>query len=648
MTGQALERDQTLGILSDATGHPVARLQPGTHLEAELGVDSLMLEGILLRLEGLAGVTDQLPRDVRTVGDLTKAVYLLGTDRPGTDTVVATTSARGDVTGPTAEAPGYATVLDDVCGTIARHTQHDPATITPDARLESDLGVDSLMETAILGELSAKWAPDARLAGGHHQVRDIADAVYEASDGVTPMTPQPAAAQAAGPPTSAPAPAPAAATTEHTAPPRPVAQSADWDGLTMKDFRESDSSDLLAKVRAFRDHRLAREREHLYWYGMPSTARSSNRAVLLDEQTGRRREFLQFASNNYLGLSNHDHVTSAIADAAGVYGATNTGCRIIGGTTELHKELERRLAAFKGREACIIFPGGYSANLGTISALVGARDTVLLDRYNHMSIVDGAVLSGARRRAFAHNDTDQLEQMLRSVTSGGALVAVDGVFSMHGDIAPLPEIRRICREHGALLLVDDAHATGVLGRTGAGTAEHHGLKGDIDIEVGTMSKALAGVGGFTVADGDVVEYLRYYANSYVFAATIPAPTVAGLIASLEVLEREPELLDRLWQRIRQLRSGLTALGLDTENTESAIVPVVVGDEYQTLQLGREVRARGLFCQTVVYPGIATGQGRLRLSVSSEHTAYDIDRAVEIIREGAQAVGLLPDRRDAGQ
>ncbi|MGH3417678.1 MAG: aminotransferase class I/II-fold pyridoxal phosphate-dependent enzyme, partial [Actinocrinis sp.] len=225
----------------------------------------------------------------------------------------------------------------------------------------------------------------------------------------------------------------------------------------------------------------------------------------------------------------------------------------------------------------------------------------------------------------------------------GTLVVTDGVFSMHGDICELPEIVRLAKHYGARVLVDDAHATGVLGEHGTGTAEHFGLKGQVDLELGTMSKALAGMGGFVVGDEDVIEYLRYYADSYVFAATIPAGVAAGLIAAIDVMESEPQRISSLWSNIRLLRSTLREAGLDLEDTNSAILPIVIGDERTTMEMGRAVRDRGLFCQTVVFPGVPLGQGRLRVSVTSEHTVEDLLQAAEIFVDAARETGVLARR-----
>jgi glycine C-acetyltransferase len=347
-----------------------------------------------------------------------------------------------------------------------------------------------------------------------------------------------------------------------------------------------------------------------------------------------------FASNNYLGLANHPQVIEAIADGARRYGATNTGCRLIGGSNVLHKELERRLAKLKGREACIVYPSGYSANVGCISALVQRNDLVFTDAINHMSIQDGCKLSGASRKIYQHS-MSSLENTLKKYADydGGKLIVTDGVFSMHGDIVNLPRLVELGQQYGARVLVDDAHSTGVLGESGSGTAEHFGMKGSVDLELGTMSKALASVGGFVCADEEVVEYLRFYSNSYVFAATIPAAVAAGVIASIDVMEREPQRLSRLWSNIHLLRSHLLGAGFDLERSNSAIVPVVVGDDRKTLEFGRAVRARGMYCQTVVFPGVAVGDARLRISVTSEHTEEDLDLAAQILIDAAREVNI---------
>ncbi|MCZ9349133.1 aminotransferase class I/II-fold pyridoxal phosphate-dependent enzyme [Streptomyces mutabilis] len=514
-----------------------------------------------------------------------------------------------------------------VLDVIASKTLYDRSRLTPESTLEGDLGIDSLMREEILVSVKERLNLTSDLSSDLTTVQDLLDAVMDAA----PQTPD-APLDPAGDRRD-----PAAART------RPEAADDDRDDRSMKDFREKRDPDLFAKARDFAVHLRKRQREQLYWYGMPAHSRSGSHTVIFDELTGHKRDFLMFASNNYLGLATHPKVVDAVCEATRAYGSTHTGSRIIGGTNQLHKELERRLAAFKQRPACIVYPGGYSANLGAISALVKPYDAVVVDKLNHMSIVDGCKLSGAIRRIYRHNDMADLERVLERCAeeAAGKLIVADGVFSMHGDICDLPRIVPLARKYGARILLDDAHATGVLGSRGAGTTEHFGLKGQVDLELGTMSKALAGMGGFVVGEEDVIEYLRFYSNSYVFAANIPAGIAAGLIASLDVIESEPERIERLWLNIHTLRSGLAEVGFDLERTESAILPLVIGDERRTMEMGRAVRARGLFCQTVVFPGVPLGDARLRISVTSEHTPEDLAEAVGVFTEAGRETGVLP-------
>lgn len=500
-----------------------------------------------------------------------------------------------------------------------RHTHYQRQQLGLDADFESELGIDSVVLTSIIADTA-----------------DAAGIPQEATDGVLATTLRKLHAELA-----ALQPLDSGETGTRAADAKAGTGDA-WDSRSMKDFMEERDPDLFAKARSFRQYRTQREQEKLYWYGMPHRAMSGSRAVIYDDLEGREREFLMFASNNYLGLANHPKVIDAVCDATRSFGATHTGSRIIGGTNELHRELERRLARLKGREACAVFPGGYSANLGVISGLVKSYDAAIVDRLNHMSIVDGCKLSGAVRKIYRHNDMADLERVLQRCRGEamGKLIVADGVFSMHGDVCDLPEIVRLAREYGARVLVDDAHATGVLGERGTGTAEHFGLKGEVDLELGTMSKALAGMGGFVVGDEEVIDYLRFYANSYVFAANIPPGTAAGLIASIDVMESEPERVTRLWDNIRTLRSALLGAGFDLEHSESAILPIVIGDERTAMEMGRAVRARGLFCQTVVFPGVPLGDARLRISVTSEHTTADLQEAAGIFVEAGREVGVL--------
>ena len=625
-------RQAVLEAIRDHTGRSAAELEFDSHLQADLGVSPHMVQAIAADVTRALGLpSGALARvDVATVRDLIEAVLLAastaGAAEPRAGAAEQTVPvAPGRVALPSPERPGAATVLD-----VLRRVAGEELAGAVAGDTFGAAGLSQVAQERVRSEL-------ARGLGLPAAIRlDECDTVeklerYAAAAAIH------AVSRLGAPEGGSPRAARAEAEDDVEG----------WDARTMKDFVEERGPDLFAKVRSFRVFYRAKRRRNLYWYGMPLEGPCRNRAVLYDEVAGRRREFLMFGSNNYLGLASHPRVIEAIQAAAGRYGATNTGCRLISGTSVLHKELERRLARFKGTEACIVYPSGYSANLGAISALVKHHDAVVVDKYNHMSITDGCKLSGGQRRIFAHNDMVDLERVLESCRgrTDGVLIAVDGVFSMHGDVCDLPEIVRLARAHGAKVLVDDAHATGVLGRRGSGTAEHFGLRGgiDVDLELGTMSKTLAGVGGFVCGNEDVIEYLRFYSNSYVFAATIPAAVVAGLIASIDVIESEPERIAALWDNVRYLKNQLDTAGFDTGGASSAIVPVVIGDDRTALDMGRAVRARGLFCQTVVYPGVAVGDARLRISVTSEHTREDLERASDILVEAGKEVGMIPPR-----
>lgn len=635
-------------IIAARTSYDESCLLPDSHLEGELGIDSVILESILGDVRERFGIRTPLPTALRTLRDLVTAV----------EEAVGAVSGALPAAAASAPDPGEDdSLLEAVVAATMRHTSYQRHQLDLDADFEGELGIDSVVLMSIVVEVTqARGLTTTPGAVAASTLRDLCSKLGHQDLSTRDRHGTPGAHQ---PPVSEPEQNPPVVPQRTASRPetdrrgvhdaveslRPASEPdpGTWDTRSMRDFVEERDADLFAKARSFAGYLHKREQDQLYWYGMPLQSRCENRAIIRDEVTGRTREFLMFASNNYLGLANHPKVVEAICDATTVYGATNTGCRLIGGTSLLHKELERRLAEFKQRPACIVYPGGYSANIGAISALVKSYDALVVDKLNHMSIVDGGRLAGGVRKIFQHNDMVDLERVLQRCETEvmGKLIVVDGVFSMHGDICDLPEIVRLAREYGARVMVDDAHATGVLGRRGSGTTEHFGLKGEVDLELGTMSKTLAGMGGFVVGDEAVVDYLRFYSHSYVFAATIPAGVAAGLIAAIDVIESEPDRLAKLWSNIRSLRGRLREAGFDLENAESAILPIVIGDERRAMEMGRAVRARGLFCQTVVFPGVSLGDARLRISVTSEHTAEDIERAAEIFMEAGQETGVLP-------
>lgn len=528
---------------------------------------------------------------------------------------------------------------------VQSHTGYAPDMLLPDAEFETDLGIDSIVQLEIFSDLLTRCGlpDDGADLNDVVSIHDLAQRLIVLLDGK--------ALPDLDTSTNTTAVAPAAKKNDpliemvlnapHQAPEETVIPAGD--NRTMRDFADIPHRNLFHKAEAFHAFYNQQRMAGYFWYGMPLESPCQNRAVIFDEVAGKPREFLMFASNNYLGLANDPRVLDAIRDAASRYGATNTGCRLIGGSNVLHKELETKLAKLKGTEDSIVFPSGYSANLGTISALCSPHDMVFTDALNHMSIQDGCKLSGASRKIYQHSISALERALERSADSdAGRLIVTDGVFSMHGDIVDLPRLVALARKYDAKVLVDDAHSTGVLGKTGSGTSEHFGMKGQIDLELGTFSKTLAGVGGFVAARAEVIEYLRFYANSYVFAATIPAHVAAGLITSIDLMTTEPQRLQTLWRNIDHLRGKLLRAGFDLGETQSAILPVVIGDDRKTLEMGRAVRAKGMFCQTVVFPGVAVGDARLRISITSEHTLEDLDLAAQILIESAREVGISVD------
>ncbi|QMV14430.1 aminotransferase class I/II-fold pyridoxal phosphate-dependent enzyme [Vibrio spartinae] len=612
-----------LQTFSEITEYPVDALSMSSHLENDLGIDSIALADIATTLTKQLQLAAPLATDkIDTIADIMSAIQSTAYQLPSATSAVA----------PTAKNHW----LDDmICQVFANNSGYPAESLNMNAQIENDLGIDSINVLSVQSELLTMLGLDPKLTLPKADTLAAMKAALISQlpqDGEGYQPPVLAKTEAAAPSDEDPY--------AHLAMSSEADRKQVGDPRTMRDFVGIQHPDLFHKAREFRKFYHEKRDNQLYWYGMPLETPCKNRAVIFDETTGKSREFLMFGSNSYLGLSSHPEVIQAIQDAAGLYGATNTGCRIIAGSNMLHLELERKLAKLKGRDDCIVYPSGYSANLGCISALTSKHDLVFTDAINHMSIQDGCKLAGAQRKIYDHSLTS-LEKSLAKYADhpGGKLIVTDGVFSMHGDIVDLPRLVKLAERYGAKVLVDDAHSTGVLGKTGSGTSEHFNMKGQVDLELGTMSKSLSGLGGYVCADADVVEYLRFYSNSYVFAATIPAHVAAGVIASIDIMLREPERLTRLWDNIYYFRTRLLNAGFDLENSDSAIIPVVVGDDAKTLLFGRAVRKRGMYCQTVVFPGVSVGDARLRISVTSEHTRQDLDEAYQILVDSALEVGV---------
>lgn len=353
------------------------------------------------------------------------------------------------------------------------------------------------------------------------------------------------------------------------------------------------------------------------------------------------RRLLMLGSNNYLGLTNDPRVKEAALAAIRKYGSGCAGSRFLNGTLDLHVELERRLAQFIRKDAAIVFATGFQVNLGAISCLVGKGDTVYLDKQDHACIIDGARLSFGEICKFRHNDMADLRRQMKNDTAAkGRFIVVDGVFSMEGDIAPLPEIVALAREFEAGLMVDDAHSIGVLGRTGRGTAEHFGLEEEVDLIMGTFSKSMASVGGFIAGEDVVIDYIRHRARTMIFSAAPPPASVAAALATVDIMEREPERRQRLWDNTRFFAQGLRSLGFDTGDSQTPVVPVVVGEDLAALRMVQRLDEEGVFVNCVLSPATPPGRALIRTSLMATHTREQLARALEVMGRIGREVGVL--------
>ncbi|MBN1447394.1 MAG: aminotransferase class I/II-fold pyridoxal phosphate-dependent enzyme [Bacteroidetes bacterium] len=373
---------------------------------------------------------------------------------------------------------------------------------------------------------------------------------------------------------------------------------------------------------------------------------AADRVVLVrDPNTGHTRSMLMFGSNNYLGLANHPHVLEAVRRAMLSHGAGLGGPPLLNGYTTLHRELEARLAALKGSEDALLFSSGYGANVGIATGLFQKQDVILFDSCSHASFVDGMSLAGPQRYPFRHNDMDDLAAQLRRHVEapGDIYVAVEGVYSMDGDTAPLARIVSLCREHAAILLLDDAHGTGVLGAHGSGTAEACGVHGQIDLTMGTFSKAFGMAGGFLAASSALIDYLRVFARSYMFSASLPPIVVAAVLAGLDIVAAEPERRERLWSNIDYAVNSLNAVGIPVR-TDSAILALRVPERMNIRHAATAFHERGLFVNSIEYPAVPLREQRFRISLMATHTHEDIDRLVEATAEiwsrfGSMQIGV---------
>lgn len=374
----------------------------------------------------------------------------------------------------------------------------------------------------------------------------------------------------------------------------------------------------------------------LYFFNQPvSELRGGSRAIV------HGREMTMFASYSYLGLLGHPRINAAAQAAIERYGTGTHGVRTLAGSLDLHVQLEATIAEFKGAEAAITYSSGYATNLTAVSTLMGRHDVVICDKLNHASIVDGCLLSGAQFLRFRHNDMQDLERLLREApASVTKLVVTDAVFSMDGDIINLPEVARLCRTYGAWLMVDEAHSIGVLGKTGRGIEEHFGLHNVIDVKMGTLSKTIPSVGGYLAGSNELIDYLRHASRAYIFSAALPPAQAAAANEAFRVILDEPERLERLRDNARHFIDGLKARGFDTGSTQTAIVPVMCGEDERACLMVQYCQHHDVFALPVLSPAVPAGTARLRSTVTAAHAPEDVEHAIDVFEQAGRAAGVL--------
>jgi glycine C-acetyltransferase len=359
------------------------------------------------------------------------------------------------------------------------------------------------------------------------------------------------------------------------------------------------------------------------------------------------REVINLASNNYLGLCNDKRLEEAAIRAVREHGVGSGAVRTIAGTMRIHMELEEKIARFKNVEACVVFQSGFTANAGTVGSILGKEDFILSDELNHASIIDGARLSRAKIKVFRHKDVAHCEELLKEVENepGRKLIITDGVFSMDGDIGPVDQLAALAEKYGAIMMVDDAHASGVLGRNGRGSVDHFNIHGKVDVQVGTLSKAIGGLGGYVCGSRDLIEFLYHRARPFLFSTSHPPSVAATCIAAFDILQNEPERIDRLWANTAWFKQQLRTIGFDiggrtTPASETPIIPLILGDGRKTMEFSRELFTQGLMATGIAFPTVPEGKARVRLIMTSEHTRPQLERALEILTSTAKRMDLL--------
>lgn len=413
-----------------------------------------------------------------------------------------------------------------------------------------------------------------------------------------------------------------------------------FDEASLFDFFDIDGCNLMERANIFNAYSNHTKMRKHYYYRRSSMTGSAPVMNVYDNSTGREKEMIYLASNDYLNLTKHPRTITAGINALKKYGTGTGSVPLLGGTSDLHIELENKIAKFKSCENAILYTSGYNANCGSLLALLKEKDIAILDMHVHASILDGC--KNTNVKLFKHNSLRALEQILERNKKQyrTKLIVVDGVYSMDGDISPLNKIVELAKLYDAYVMVDEAHSTGVIGNNGKGTPEHFGIEGKVDVVAGTFSKALGGVGGFVAANKELIELLFFYSRSYMFS-TAPTPQVVGsLIEALNVIESEPELRKNLWQNIEYFKENLVRLGFDIGNSETAIFPVIIGDDYKTKEACRMLHERGIYVNLVLYPAVQRKSSRLRMSLMATHTKDHLDMALNSLENVGKKLKII--------
>lgn len=397
------------------------------------------------------------------------------------------------------------------------------------------------------------------------------------------------------------------------------------------------SDGVTARVEAFRERRETLQAANRYFYLQPTTGPVNHRVTMADG-----RDMVMLASYSYLGLIGHPRIDAAAIEAVETYGSGAGGVRLLTGTSDLHERLEERIARFTGREDACVYSSGYTTNIAIITGLTGPGDLILMDKLDHASIVDGALLSGAKWKTYRHNDMAHLEKLLADAAGkyNTVLVVADSVFSMDGDVMDLPATVELCRTYGARLLVDEAHSIGSLGATGHGIEEHFDMPGSIDLKMGTLSKSIPSVGGYLAASAEIIDYQRHMSRPFIFSAALPPAQTAAAIAAFDVIDDEPERVAELHRITDIYARGLKAQGWNTMDSTTCVVPVLIGDEALTMDLTRMLFDRGVFVCPIVHPAVPRGMDRLRTCLMATHTEEDIAQVLAAFQEAGKALAII--------